>query len=187
MQQAELNKNQNKVIKAKTIPQILQEMDPTTLKEDTDKFMRHMDEILKSCKIADSKEDVVKTLREIESSLHYMIEARNYLYAKDEEMIRRFEQDVEKERKDRKFKEKQIEQSQKDAEIKQKQRERAEKQKEFVVFRGMPLVPRSLRKAFKPRVEKKDDMDEQTKDEKQYLAPELFVKLQNMKSKQQKE
>lgn len=66
-------------------------MDPTTPKEDVDKFTRHIDEILKSCKIEDSKEDMVVTLRKIESSLHYMIEARNYLYAKDEEMIKRFE------------------------------------------------------------------------------------------------
>ena len=120
MQQAELNKNKNKSIKAKSIPQILQEMDPTAPKEDVDKFIRMIDDILKSCKIEDSKEDIVVTLRKIESSLHYMIEARNYLYLKDEEMIKRFEQDVEKERKDRKFKEKQLEQAQKDAESKQK-------------------------------------------------------------------
>lgn len=120
MQQAELNKNKNKSIKAKSIPQILQEMDPSAPKEDVDKFIRMIDDILKSCKIEDSKEDIVVTLRKIESSLHYMIEARNYLYLKDEEMIKRFEQDVEKERKDRKFKEKQLEQAQKDAESKQK-------------------------------------------------------------------
>ena len=47
----------------------------------------------------------------------------------------------------------------------------------------MPLVPRSQRKAFKPIIIKKDDMDQQTKDEKQYLAPELFVKLQEQKAK----
>lgn len=47
-------------------------------------------------------------------------------------------------------------------------------------------MPRSQRKAFKPRVVKKDDMDEQTKDEKQYLAPELFIKLQESKAKQLK-
>ena len=90
---------------------------------------------------------------------------------------------MEKERKDRKFKEKQIEQAQKDAESKQKQRERAEKQTNLVLFRGMPLVPRSQMKAFKFKVKKKDDMDEQTKDEKLYLVPELFVKLQESKAK----
>ena len=45
------------------------------------------------------------TLRKIESKLHHMIEARNYLHTKDEEMITYFEREVEKKRKDQKFKE----------------------------------------------------------------------------------
>ena len=42
-------------------------------------------------------------------------------------------------------------------------------------------MPRSQKKAFKPRVVKKDNMDEQTKDEKEYLGGELFTILQEVK------
>jgi len=66
-------------------------MDPTTPREHVDKFIHHIESILKSIKIEDSKEDVVMTLRKIESSLHNMIETRNYLNAKDEDTIKKFE------------------------------------------------------------------------------------------------
>lgn len=80
-------------------------MDPSTPREHMDKFTKFLDEILKSTKIDDNKEDVVMTLRKIESFLYNMIEARNYLHAKDEETIKDFERDVEKKRKDQRFKE----------------------------------------------------------------------------------
>lgn len=104
-------------------------MDPTAQREDIDKFIRHIDDILKSCKIDDSKEDLVATLRKIESSSNMMIETRNYLHAKNEDTIKKFETDVERKRKDQKFKEKQVETAAKEADIKYKQREKAEKQK----------------------------------------------------------
>jgi hypothetical protein len=51
-----------------------------------------------------------------------------------------------------------------------------------VLFRGLPLIPRSTKKAFKPRTEKKDEMSPQTRDEKEYLDFELFTILQEAKN-----
>mmetsp|Transcript_9388 Transcript_9388/g.14311 ORF Transcript_9388/g.14311 Transcript_9388/m.14311 type:complete len:115 (+) Transcript_9388:2351-2695(+) len=66
-------------------------------------------------------------------------------------------------------------------ENKERQRQKAEMMKNFELFRGRPLYPRSQKKAFKPRIIKKDNLDEQTKDEKEYLGTELFSILQQVK------
>lgn len=58
--------------------------------------------------------------------------------------------------------------------MKQRQREKAEKARNQVLFRGLPLVPRSMKKAFKPVAEKKVEMSPSTRDNKQYLDPDLF-------------
>ena len=50
------------------------------------------------------------------------------------------------------------------------------------VFRGNPPMPRSEKVAFKPKVQKKDNMDQQTKDEKEYLGTELFGILKVIKT-----
>ena len=44
----------------------------------------------------------------------------------------------------------------------------------FSKFNGKPAVPRSEKKAFKPLVIKKENMDEATKDQREYLGLELF-------------
>ena len=62
---------------------------------------------------------------------------------------------------------------------KQKQHERATKQHK--VFKGHALPPRSEKVAHKVVKVKKETLDEQTKAEKQYLDPELFAILQQVK------
>ena len=52
-----------------------------------------------------------------------------------------------------------------------------EKLKNLKVFKGHHLRERSQKKAFKPRVVKKDNMDEETLDQKHYLGNELFAIL----------
>lgn len=44
-------------------------------------------------------------------------------------------------------------------------------------------MPRSEKPAFKPQVVKKDNTDQQTKDEKEYLGEELFTMLKEAKIK----
>lgn len=50
-------------------------------------------------------------------------------------------------------------------------------------FVGKKQLYRSAKKDFKPMEVKKDNMDEQTKDEKEYLGGELFLILQDIKAK----
>ena len=52
----------------------------------------------------------------------------------------------------------------------------------FSKFNGKPAVPRSERLAFKPVVVKKDNMDEATKDQREYLGLELFGILKQFES-----
>lgn len=85
-----------------------------------------------------------------------------------------FEKDLDKERKEKNFNEKQEEKQKKEFEAKEKQRLKAEKMENFSKFNGKPAVPRSEKKAFKPLVIKKDNMDEATKDQREYLGLELF-------------
>ena len=45
---------------------------------------------------------------------------------------------------------------------------------EFSKFNGKPAVIRSEKVAFKPIVVKRDNMDQETKDELEFLGVELF-------------
>ena len=64
--------------------------------------------------------------------------------------------------------------------LKDKQREKAEKLKDFVLFRGHDNKPRSQAKTIKQRVVKKDNMDEEQKNQKEYLGSELFEILKQV-------
>jgi hypothetical protein len=55
------------------------DMDPNCSKESCDKFNRLVGEILKSCQIDDDRSSIVQTLTKIESSLNYLVEARNIM------------------------------------------------------------------------------------------------------------
>lgn len=53
----------------------------------------------------------------------------------------------------------------------------------LTLFQGRRDQHRSKKREFKPVEVKKDNMDQQTKDEKEYLDPELFQILQDVKTK----
>ena len=119
----------------------------------------------------------------IESKLNFYCEAREYLQYKDamltqhtrtqEKDIDQYARDLARERMDKIVKEKQ--QAQKNQyELKEKLRKKAERQKNFSLFKGNPQMPRSERKEFKPVVVKKAILDQQTKDEMEYLDKETF-------------
>lgn len=65
---------------------------------------------------------------------------------------------------EKKFKETQEENLKKEQEMKQRQREKAEKARNQVLFRGLPLVPRSEKRVFKPVAVKKEELSPNTKD-----------------------
>lgn len=60
-------------------------MDPTTNQENVDKFVKHVSDIvaIKGMEIDDDLDNVVVTLKKIESRLNYLAEARNHLQSKD--------------------------------------------------------------------------------------------------------
>ena len=106
-------------------------MDPSANKEQIDKFIRLINEIIKSCGIEDDKSNIVMTLTKIESSLNYFCEARNILVAKDQagtithndtkiRSIRDYEMDVDSKRRERKFEETKEENRIKEAELKER-------------------------------------------------------------------
>ena len=107
-------------------------MDPTTNQEHIDKFVKHITDIvaIKGMEIDDDLDNVVITLKKIESRLNYLAEARNHLQRKDatlsinqrvqDKTIDNFERDLDKERKEKNFNEKQEEKLKKEFEAKEK-------------------------------------------------------------------
>lgn len=95
--------------------------------------------------------------------------------------IKEYEYHLDQLRGEKKFKERQDENLAKEQELKRKQREKAEKARNQVLFRGMPMVPRSTKKAFKPVTEKREEMSPRTREQKEYLDIELFEILQQQK------
>lgn len=60
-------------------------MDPTATQDNIDKFVKHLTDIvaIKGMEIDDDLDNVVITLKKIESRLNYLAEARNHLQRKD--------------------------------------------------------------------------------------------------------
>ena len=81
---------------------------------------------------------------------------------------------------DQKLKDFKQSQKQKQLELKQKQIDKARNSHAGQKFNGKKDQYRSTKKQFKPVEKKKDNMDEQTRDEKEYLGSELFVILQGI-------
>ena len=67
--------------------------------------------------------------------------------------------------------------------MKEKQKLKSLKSQELTKLVGRRDKFRSTKKEFKPVVKKVDDMDDQTRDEKEYLEPELFGIMQAVKEK----
>ena len=71
------------IIKRKTLQEILVEADPVCSQEKTVKFIKLVQDILKSLEIQTDRTDIVDTLMKIESKLNFYCEARDYLQKKD--------------------------------------------------------------------------------------------------------
>jgi hypothetical protein len=65
---------------------------------------------------------------------------------------------------------------------KELQRKKAATQSQKVVFKGKRQLTRSDKPEFKLQEVKEDTMDQQTRDEKEYLDAELFMILQDVKN-----
>ena len=149
--------SQDKRIESVSATQLLRQYDQDASKEELDKFVKLIKEILEKLKIDDDPNtNVIGTLRKIEYNLNYHAEARNHLAARQELLsagekmnivkIPDFEYKEEKERKDKAFKEFQNEIKRKQQEAKDKQREKAEKMIDFTVFQGRRDQYRSQKK-----------------------------------------
>ena len=186
------NQNRPKQASGKNLIQILKDADPDASKEEIDKFVRFVTELLSYLNLyEDPMYEIVEALRKIESNLMYYSEARNLMVERqqrlplskrlNEDDIETFEIKQDKLRKDQRMAALKIETERKQEEAKEKQREKAQKMIEFNFFKGKRDQFRSVKKQFKPLEVKVDNMSQQTKDEKEYLDPELFTILQNVK------
>ena len=61
-------------------------MDETVNREQAQKFEQIVNGILRCMAIDDDKSNIVTTLTKIESKIHYLAEARNYLHFKDKQI-----------------------------------------------------------------------------------------------------
>ena len=172
-----------KKIKRKALDEILKDMDADAPQELILKFITIIMDIQKTLKMDQQTTDVVEIISKIEAQLHMLCDARNYLARRKDikDKVTAFEKDLDEKAKKQRFSEIQKENDKKEIEAKQRQNERAQRMRDIVMFKGHPTVPRSQKKALKQKVVKKDTMDAQTKDEKHYLDPELFLKLQQVK------
>ena len=84
-----------KTVDKKNTNQILKEADPDATKEDMDRFMKLIEELMKYFNIVDKDtpqenirrlllNEIIDTIRKIESNLNHYAEARNHLVLKQE-------------------------------------------------------------------------------------------------------
>lgn len=84
-----------KTVDKKNTNQILKEADPDATKEDIDRFMKLIEELMKYFNIVDKDtpqenirrlllNEIIDTIRKIESNLNHYAEARNHLVLKQE-------------------------------------------------------------------------------------------------------
>ena len=154
-------------------------------------MFRLTSEILKFMSMdEDVHEFLLVALRKIEGRMNSLIEERNHLVKnfKNLHLDRRYPRDIvsyedatrtalKEERMTKKKEEERI----KAEEVKQAKKKADEERMNQEIFRGHPLAPRSKKAAFKLEVVEMKDPDEQTTNERLYLDPELFLKLQNAK------
>ena len=98
------------------------------------------------------------------------------------ESLRAFEVDLDKKRRDQRNREQKEKIKKMEQDKKRTQELKAKKMQEQNRFQGHPVFPRSQKKAMQLKVVKKNIMDEETRDEKEYLGPELFQTLQQYKA-----
>lgn len=153
-----------------------------------DKFNSLIIDITKTLSIEDDRSNIVDTLMKIETRLNYLIEARDFLNKRDLSSfpgkktvtLENFEREQRKKKNQENLERKQKEEEDKQIMLKEKQRERAEKLKDMVLFRGHELKQRSEAKQIKKRKTKKNVLDEEQKNQKEYLGSELFEILKEV-------
>lgn len=83
-------------------------MDPDVTKENVQKFVQQVKEILKHLQMEDPMTDIVNTLAKIEARLNYLCEARNFLARRDWRQhgadLQTFERELEKKRREQRNK-----------------------------------------------------------------------------------
>ena len=191
LEQSGKKRNRDKKI---SCSEILKQYDLDVSKQKLDKFSRLLRDI---CDVMGIDDDVnyntIGTLRKIETSLNYFTEARNHLHEKSRRLggpdtvgpkdstITKFELQIDKERKEKARIQFQEEIKARNLEAKQKQLEKTMKLMNSELFRGKPGYQRSKKVEKKIKKVVLDNLDQDTKDEKQYLGEQLFDKLQEVK------
>lgn len=125
---------------------------------------------------------IIQVLRKVEESLNFLCEARNFLNERykrgnlktHDQDIEQYEVMIRKDKKDGAFREKLKDDRRKELEKKEEQRLKALEALSKSTFQGKKVQFRSTKKRFKAVVKKQDNLDQQTKDEKEYLGVELF-------------
>lgn len=143
----------------------------------------------------DPQYDLLDCLKKIESQLNYLSEARDHLARPDPntaaprqsqtigqcEVTHRRERREERMRHEAEEREAQLEARKKE------QAEEAERLKHHEIFRGRRDQYRSQKKQFKPKKQKVEKLDPETKDQKEYLDPVIFAGLQDYLKQQELE
>lgn len=140
----------------------------------------------------DPQYDLLDCLKKIESQLNYLSEARDHLARPDPntlapskigpyEVTHRRVRREERMRHEAEEREAQLEARKKE------QAEEAERLKHLEIFRGRRDQYRSQKKQFKPKKQKVEKLDPETKDQKEYLDPVIFAGLQDYLKQQELE
>lgn len=177
---------------------VLKGMDPDVRDENSKKFITYIKDILGWSDIqTDIDSSLVECLTKIEEHIFYLCDTRNHLMWKEKNIVKpkgghvdknapsitleKFESNLQKEKQDEKLREFKKAQKQATEDLKKKQIAKANKSSSLVKTVGKKEMLRSTKKAFKAVVKKKDNMSQQTKDEKEYLGEDLFYILQGVR------
>jgi hypothetical protein len=80
-----LTSKPTKTVDKKNTKEILKEADPDATSEEVAKFMKWIEDLMKYLNVnEDSSENIIETIRKIESNLNHYAEARNHLVLKQE-------------------------------------------------------------------------------------------------------
>jgi len=136
----------------------------------------------------DPQYDLLDCLKKIESQLNYLSEARDHLArTMGPAKIGQYEVKHRKERRDERMRHEADEREAWQEARKKEQAEEAELQKNIELFKGRRDQYRSQKKQFKPKKQKVEKLDPETKDQKEYLDPVIFAGLQDYLKQQELE
>lgn len=163
--------------------EILREADPDCSQQQLDRFYKRLTEIMSCVSITDDAHtNIIQVLRKIEEALNFHCAARNFLADRFKRLnqkidgmdIEQFEAEHRKSKKEEERGKKQKADRERALEKKDEQRRKAVEALSKSTFQGKKQNYRSTKPRFKAAVKKQDNLDQQTKDEKEYLGAELF-------------